>query len=867
MTELAVEIPIHLQPLDIVAIAAPLAILLLIMECAYYWRSGRRPGDVRSRLLIAAGALIVLIPAALLLILRWHPWALLIIGAVLVVWALHSYQETTSPVSREVRIACAVLRIVAILLLLAYLLRPTIQHVRTHYEKAVLILLYDVSDSMHIPDAGGDAKTQRIEAVRQALNSNAGAMKKLHDSFDVQQYSFGRTLGQPLGNPAADLSLSPDEKIGGTTAIGRAIQKARENASDRNVAGIILVTDGRNTLQGPGIDPQKLANSLADDPTNPIYVYPVGVGRDKPDTDRPMIMAKSLKLPGRKVPAFNIMQVHAVFQMENLPDHPVKFELLLGTGKDAKVVDSREVTLPAGQTGGDVSFDVQATPIQTGFQAVTVRVAPGQTYKNAKLDADKQTSITDYVQVVDNQILVLYVEGKFRYEAKYLTQALAGSDLITLNRQYLLTSAALAGGANQQLPRTEADWQKFHVIILGDVKADVFTAEQLRWIAIMVRDMGKGLAMIGGRDTYAAGGWSNTPIASLLPFDVSKAAGQLDAPFHLTPTDLGLRHQIMKLGKDDAQSRKLWGLLPTIQGANRFPATAEIQADHPAATVLATTETGQPVMVAQPVGKGRTLTSAMDTTWRWRFQIPDGEGPEVHSQFWRQVIRWLANREGSVWVQTDQPRYSLSNVRLADTSADDRQQILVTAGIEDQMGNPVRDPEATLTEWVPADSGSPNAEPQPLKPMKLAGFYSAANKRYEIKLPPPSREGSYRLLFEATMPDGKKSSAEANFIVASINLELENPLADFELLRQMAQPGADKGRKTFAGIDPKTGPAIYTANSLGKLLDQFKSSDYLVKREQLETTELGDRNRWPILVLFIAVIATEWVIRKRRNLV
>ncbi|MFH1418121.1 MAG: VWA domain-containing protein [Planctomycetota bacterium] len=64
--------------------------------------------------------------------------------------------------------------------------------------------------------------------------------------------------------------------------------------------------------------------------------------------------------------------------------------------------------------------------------------------------------------------------------------------------------------------------QDYSAIILANVGADLFDAEQQRSLATYVRDLGGGLVMIGGDDSFGAGGWQGSVVESTMPvkFDV-----------------------------------------------------------------------------------------------------------------------------------------------------------------------------------------------------------------------------------------------------------------------------------------------------------------------------------------------------------
>ena len=58
---------------------------------------------------------------------------------------------------------------------------------------------------------------------------------------------------------------------------------------------------------------------------------------------------------------------------------------------------------------------------------------------------------------------------------------------------------------------------RFDVIILANVPAERLTREQMLLVNSYVYDFGGGLVMVGGRDSFASGGWYKTPVEAALP--------------------------------------------------------------------------------------------------------------------------------------------------------------------------------------------------------------------------------------------------------------------------------------------------------------------------------------------------------------
>lgn len=66
-------------------------------------------------------------------------------------------------------------------------------------------------------------------------------------------------------------------------------------------------------------------------------------------------------------------------------------------------------------------------------------------------------------------------------------------------------------------PRSLAELQEFDAVVLMDVPAYSFDFAQQKELASYVRDAGGGLVMIGGENSFGAGGWIGSPVAEVLP--------------------------------------------------------------------------------------------------------------------------------------------------------------------------------------------------------------------------------------------------------------------------------------------------------------------------------------------------------------
>jgi Mg-chelatase subunit ChlD len=86
-----------------------------------------------------------------------------------------------------------------------------------------------------------------------------------------------------------------------------------------------------------------------------------------------------------------------------------------------------------------------------------------------------------------------------------------------------LVGALQAGGADVQVadpasaPTDLAGWSAYQSVLLVDVPADALPTGALDQIEVFVRDLGRGLAMVGGPSSFGAGGYADSPVERALP--------------------------------------------------------------------------------------------------------------------------------------------------------------------------------------------------------------------------------------------------------------------------------------------------------------------------------------------------------------
>ena len=137
---------------------------------------------------------------------------------------------------------------------------------------------------------------------------------------------------------------------------------------------------------------------------------------------------------------------------------------------------------------------------------------PGNYEFKALIDCNSDTIAQNNVALgytmVKGKPRVLYVEGE-KGQEKYLSAALKSSDIDVETRD------------RSGIPNTLAQLRAYDMVILSDVPAWNLAPEQMEMIKSGVKDLGIGFTMIGGENSFGAGGYFDTPIEEALPVDMS----------------------------------------------------------------------------------------------------------------------------------------------------------------------------------------------------------------------------------------------------------------------------------------------------------------------------------------------------------
>ncbi len=709
------------------------------------------------------------------------------------------------------KIALVGLRLVVFLLVILAMLRPTLVYTDTKQQQATLVVLVDRSRSMLVADAFGNQT--RWQALETALRDATPALAELAEDLEVKLYTFDADAREvDFDADKLDLGPAPD---GQQSAIGWAMEDVLRRETGKRLAGVILLSDGAVRAYSPrDVPPQAPASRLRD---LGYKLYTVAFGQA-----RGLGQAKDVSLEdlvaNQTVFVKNQLLAGGRLRIDGFVEQQVPVQLLFENpaGKMEQVASR---VMKASEDAQELTIELGHVPPAAGEYKLTLKASaqPGELVTT-------NNELSTFVTVLDGGLNVLFLQGELRTEQRFIKDALDSSP--DINVDFLrIDPRRPQTRPPDLLDRLQPG--KYDVYLLGDLDSSAFQPDELAALKKAV-DRGAGFMMLGGLYSFGPGGYAETPLADLLPIEMNRLERQrfedgIRADLHLPgplrmrpPKTSGRPEYVMDLA---ANNQALWDKLPPLDGANKLGRLK------PAAILLAETEAGQPLLVAQRTEAGRVLAFAGDSTWRW---VMHGQ-VDAHKRFWRQVILWLAKAEdkalGDVWLRIDERRHHPGG------------RVEFAAGARSKDNEPIVDADFRAEVLLP-DGGR-----RPLTMVRQGEEFIGSFFETELA-------GDYTVLVTATRDGVSLGEKRARFLVYEQDLELDNAVAERGLLDSLART---------------TGGESISPEQLPELLERLQKIPEALTLAVQTKKSLWDT--WPLFLLLALLLSLEWFLRKRWGLV
>ena len=423
-----------------------------------------------------------------------QPWYLVLIPILLpAVWIFSS--KTLSglgPVRKWFAIAFRSLVILGLILALAEM-----QFLRRSDRMTVIYIL---DQSASIPK---DQRDLMVEYVKEAVIEHRDAGRGDRAALIIA----GREANIEIPPIEADLPIlgeleSAFELRRDATNLEAAMKLAQATFPEDSSRRIVMVTDGNENVG----DVTATARLLAADGVG-VDVVPIELG------DRPEVAIERVALPAdiRKGQPFSTKVV-----VNNITPDGGTGKNVSGTmklerrmGSQVETLSEQPVTL---EPGKNVYSFVNEIDLPDFYEYKAVFVPD-----DADQDVMTQNNqATAYTHVLGQGHVLVIEDWANPSQFDFLVQRLRKENLqVTLQ-------------SSKDLFTSLAELQRYDTVVLanvprssGDDVTDVtnFSDEQISWLVHNTQDMGCGLVMIGGDQSYGAGGWTNTELEKALPVD------------------------------------------------------------------------------------------------------------------------------------------------------------------------------------------------------------------------------------------------------------------------------------------------------------------------------------------------------------
>lgn len=769
---------------------------------------------------------------------RWGWGITLLILSMIAWWSYHRLAG-----QKMVRIGLGITRFVLLLVLVFLALGPELVRTEQRIERDSIIVLLDRSKSLTIPDGhpldqhNNTAKPISREAQLQAILKNPIWHELEHNhelqwmGFDSSAYHLNRTntLQQHATTQQNDTLESPSKQLkigkpmGARTRLDTAITQSLKANASHAIAGIVLVSDGRTTEH---IRKQLIQQLKA----RKIPVVSIPLGSDQPLVD--------LAISRVDTPTSAFV------------DDVIPVSVTLSLRGKARSSPRVRVILTDTLTGETLDEQTLASDAWNNNQATVVLSSRSKVAGKAHWRVQLASSLHDilpanntqeiHTTLSDRPLRVAYFDGYPRWEYRYIKDMLlqessikSSTLLLATNRRYIQEGDIGLG----HVPRSEREWADLDVIVLGDLRPDVMSREQLEQLRDHVAQRGAGVVWIAGPGS-TPWDWLDTPLADLLPFVSSDTQGRsgltvLTQGCTLTRAAgsdrLGVLHMGDRLDEtwldQLSDPRAGWSVL-------RWAVGIEEDALKPTAQVLARVDnpdTGKswPCVITMRYGAGRIVFVGTDEIWRWRY----ARGPTLGERFYLPLFR-LAGRS------------SLSRsgqavlLEAAPTTVQVAQPVRLSAVLLEQSLVDAAPSALNVTLQRQAMDDAPADTTQLTLGKEGIGQQAA---RYASNWVPTTPGNYIATLTDPLLAD---SNATTTFRVISPDDELRLPDADHALLTHIAN---------------QTGGLVLSGDAMESLADVLPNRSIVIQ-DTPEIHTLWD-SPWALLIV-IVLLLTEWLSRR-----
>ena len=553
---------------------------------------------------------------------------IVMLGALLLLLTIRIYWRVGASIGIWRNLPLLLFRVAGIALVMLLLLQPSRREVLPPPTKdRVTLIGLDTSLSMKQRDAGNES---RFDAAK-GLLQESGVVTQTGMAADPRLRLFGFSDdAQPIQKSILDLVPA-----GKTTLFHKSINTMLSApAGDEAVNAVILLTDGHDFEM---VNPVK-TGIAAHNREAPIYAVALGKQGSVRDV--------AVRITGYQ-PYCYVKQkarINATLRLIGCELEDLNVQLL----RQGQVVQTKRVNAQQLQ---ELPVEFEVTEPEVGQYEYEVHVQPLEN----EVDTANNSAIT-YLNVIDQQIRVLLLEGDPYWDTTFLQRSLMRNDkfdvdaLIRYGPNHVRAIRKTPGTGELQLPETLDQLAAYDVVILGravDSLSDSSPAKSPGQLTSLstgqsaggqpglpglldqyVKDRGGAVIFSRGRafQNSSSGGlepvlWSDKS-RDHVHLDVT-AEGRGLSPFQVLNDGAGGLDTLPDLvdGKIPQETQPLTSVFAVASG--RDDATPD------------------PAIVHRRYGQGQVVSIGVDGLWRWSLNAKVEGVNSPFDRFWDQMTLWL----------------------------------------------------------------------------------------------------------------------------------------------------------------------------------------------------------------------------------
>jgi len=671
------------------------------------------------------------------------------IAAALLFFTINVYLRVGTVIEHWRNILLLGFRMVGIALVVALLLRPSRQETLPPPTKErVTLVAVDSSLSMKQCDVG---RLARLDAAKHLLvDSGAVGRNGLPGSARARLFEFSRDA-QPLTGSVLDLVAKGD-----STRFHQSVTTMLNTPGAGEVINaLILLSDGHDFEL---VNPVKTGAAAR---TRQTPIYAVAFGKQGKVRD------VAARITGFQ-PYCYVKQksrVAAALRLIGCEYETLNVQLL----RHGQVVQIKRVNAEELQ---ELPVEFEVVEPEVGQYEYEVRVQP----LLDEVDAANNSAIT-YLNVIDQQIHVLILEGDPYWDTTFLQRSLMRNDkfvvdaLVRYSQDRVRAIRKTPAPGELRVPETLDQLSTYDVVILGQSVERLLSASQIAMLDQFVKDRSGVVIFSRGQ-----------------AFENSQALSELEPVLWSEQKRDRVRVQATSEGRSLEAFRMLSDRSGVVDGLPDLLNARKATETKPLTATLAQSAsrddlTPAPAIVHRRYGRGQVISVGVEGLWRWGLNSKVEGVNAPFDRFWDQMILWLLAGRDFIPNRQYSFRPSSANVMLGEK-----------AYFRLTMRQP--DPKVVSIPvtlyWGDKEVARANMTASGGDAGRLVAEFL------------PERVGRYRAV--ARFPDG--TAQESRFIVFTENLEETEVATDVVALRRLCESSGGK---------------LIPADELARLLQELSS--------------------------------------------